>query len=119
MVGHCRFPTLINLMVYRVMRPLLFDDPSTLSTGIGLASGNVGIRCLITNLESMNCPSAPESISADNSVLVPFARSVIGIRIVFPLGFPTIIFETFSVWGGECAVSLPLNENPSLKYQLD
>ena len=67
----------------------------------------------------MNTPSAPESISADNSVLVPFARSVIGIRIVFPLGFPTIIFETFSVWGGECAVSLPLSENPSLKYQLD
>ena len=68
----------------------------------------------------MNTPSAPESISADNSVLVPFARSVIGIRIVFPLGFPTIIFETFSVlvWGGECAVSLPLSENPSLEYRL-
>ena len=45
--------------------PLVLLVPSTLSTGIGLGSLLQGIRCLITNFESMNCPSAPESIRAD------------------------------------------------------
>ena len=45
--------------------PLVLLVPSTLSTGIGFGSLLQGIRCLITNFESMNCPSAPESIRAD------------------------------------------------------
>ena len=46
------------------MVPFLFGVPSTLRTGMGLLSGKVGMRCLMTNLESMNCPSAPESTRA-------------------------------------------------------
>ena len=102
-----------------MISPAALSVPSTFLGLIVFVRGYCSSPSFWTVVELMKIPSAPELINACSSVSFPFTRNVIGIRIVFPLGFPTIIFETFSVWGGECAVSLPLSENPSLRYQLD
>ena len=64
------------------MGPWEFGVLSMFLTGMGCSRGISSSLCRLANSESMNCPSAPESIRASVETFFPCTFSSIGIRIV-------------------------------------
>ena len=95
----------MSLVVYRVIIPLLFADPSTFNTGMGFDKGRVGIRFLMTYFESMNWPSAPESIRADAEMFLSNTHMLTGMRKVES---DSCVLITYEIDLGGASISLGL-----------
>ena len=98
------------------MGPWEFGVLSTFLTGMGCSRGISSSLCCLANSESMNCPSAPESIRASVETFFPCTFSSIGIRIV-GLFISDIITGAREIGGRSVSLGLLIKNPPFLFHQ--
>lgn len=108
---HVRLPSQnIFRQAQCVIGPEWLGEKSTLRTGMGCGSGRVGISCFLTKSESINCPSAPESMSAVVGTVWVLERILTGKHIV--VLFKSVNITGEIVTGGDSVLLFLLSKNP-------